>query len=315
LLPELPENLEAAAEEVRRNCLQALAAPYFQELEMRLQHSGQADDACVRAIAAVNDELATLEPMKRLLTAFGGEIAGGIGERFLVLKTILRSLPSVSTLNVAGGVKRYFYESFQDFAVNEASHAWCRAGRFSFVVICKKATLRIFPGGEFYWEISGFPRSWLKLIPPRSLSAALLFFATKFKGFAPAFFFHLDPGRRVRALSPATLNACYLLMAECLELQPEIKGILTIGWLHSPDTHAISPHLAWRNQAIAENGGFVSRINGPVEHELVFHRSPERRKAFEAGRFTPTNGLVLWASADMRKWAAAQRKAATGTGT
>ena len=34
------------------------------------------------------------------------------------------------------------------------------------------------------------------------------------------------------------------------------------------------------------------------------HRSPERRQAYEAGTFTPTEALVIWPRAAMLTWAA-----------
>ena len=276
------------------------------EFRALLDRAGRTVDECVALIRQVGDDAASLAPVKAFIDQVTADapIAVGVPERFMILQAILACLPAVPQQRLAPAVQAHVYDGFKEFAVNEARHQWCRAGTFSFTVIAKKATLRIFAGGEFYWEVSGFPRSWLAQVMPDSLPRALYFLATRFKGFRPAYFFHLDPGRRVRALSPDGLNACYYRMAQCLELQPEVKGILTVGWLHSPDTYTVSPHLAWRNQTVLENGGFVGRINHPAENHLVFHRSPERRKAFEEGRFTPTSGLVLWAAADMRRWAA-----------
>ena len=66
--------------------------------------------------------------------------------------------------------------------------------------------------------------------------------------------------------------------------QPEIRGLITASWLHSPDTLAVSPHLAWLNTVFLENGGHVLPL-GPADLDSgVLHRSPERQQAYEAGR-------------------------------
>jgi hypothetical protein len=307
-VPTSIEALHETAAAVRLACEGALARPYMSEFHALLDRSRHTVDECVRLVRHVSDDAATLAPLTAVIAEVtaGTPVAVGVPERFMILQAILANLEAIPGLRLAPAVQACIYEQFAEFAANEARHAWCRAGTFSFMVVAKKATLRIFAGGEFYWEVSGFPRSWLPKVAPESLPQVLWYLTTKFKGVRPAYFFHLDPGRRVRALSPDGLDACYRRMAQCLALQPEVRGILTVGWLHSPDTHRISPHLAWRNQTVLDNGGVVARIDLPVEHPLVFHRSPERRKAFEEGRFTPTNGLVLWAAADLRRWAARQ---------
>ncbi len=298
---------QSRAEQARESCRAALEAPAMLAVGQMLTAAGRSVKDGTALIAQVGDAA----PTQTAVSEFARSLPGadrqpeGAVERFLALHTILEHLDRVKQLPVAAGVKALFYDEFARFAADESTSEWCRAGAFSFIVLCKKASLRIFPAGELYWEVSGFPRSWLSHIPLASLPKALHFFATRFRGFRPAFYFHLDPGRKNRILSPVELDRSYYLMAKSLELQPEAKGILTVGWLHSPDTHRVSPHLAWRNKIFEENRGFIGTIKGPVDLNLVFHRSPERRKLYEQGKFKPTNGLILWAREDMRAWAAA----------
>lgn len=89
-----------------------------------------------------------------------------------------------------------------------------------------------------------------------------------------------------------------------MALQPEIKGLITASWLHSPDTFAVSPHLKWLNDVFLQNGGYVFPL-GPADIDGgVLHRSPERQQAYEAGTFKPTEALVIWPRQAMLAWAA-----------
>jgi hypothetical protein len=92
-------------------------------------------------------------------------------------------------------------------------------------------------------------------------------------------------------------------MARSLEMQPRVHGFLTSSWFHSPATHAITPHLAWLNEVPLRNGAIVATM-GPADPECgVLNRSPERRQAYEQGRFKPTLGLVVWPRDAMIDWA------------
>ena len=94
-------------------------------------------------------------------------------------------------------------------------------------------------------------------------------------------------------------------MACSMELQPDIKGLVASSWFRSPDTHRVSPHLAWVNTVVVENGGFAA-VRGKADPNCgVFVRSQTRRQLYERGEFTPTIGLVLWPRKAMLRWAAA----------
>jgi hypothetical protein len=92
-------------------------------------------------------------------------------------------------------------------------------------------------------------------------------------------------------------------MARSMELQPDIKGLVASSWFRSPDTHRVSPGLAWVNTVVLENGGFVA-VRGRARPDCgVFVRSPTRRRLYERGEFTPTIGLVIWPRRALLKWA------------
>ena len=123
----------------------------------------------------------------------------------------------------------------------------------------------------------------------------------------PVFFSHLNPMRKQTALSEREALRWYALMAEAMRLQADVRGFAACSWFRSPDTHAVSPHLAWLSDVFLSNGGIVVAA-GPADPDCgVFHRSATRLRMYQAGRFKPTEGLVMWPRAAMLTWAAAHR--------
>ena len=115
---------------------------------------------------------------------------------------------------------------------------------------------------------------------------------------------HLANRRTTRnVLLEIELNRSYFRVAMAMKLQRRVKGFFTTAWFYSPDTLEISPHLAWMNKVFIDNGGMIFRLGPAPLDSGVFERSPERKKAYQEGRFTPTMGLVLWPRREMIKWA------------
>lgn len=298
--------LAALIEEVRQSCEQSLQHREMVWLEESLRRSGRTRRDCAALVSRVNDDDITpgaIAEFKRSLTG-GKETEEGLVERFLILHGVLEFVGRIPELPVVSTVKKLFCEQFLSFARDEASKARYRSDSFLFVVMGKQASLRLFPAGELYWEVGGLPRSRLLKLPPLSLPIAVYFLYTKFKGVKPAFFYHLNPLRKIKILVPKEMHKSLYLMAKSLALQPQVKGIYTTGWLQSPDTIRASPHLAWRNKVFEENGGLILGMKEEGIHKLVFENSPERKKLYEEGKFKPTNGLVMWAAQDALRWAA-----------
>jgi hypothetical protein len=228
-------------------------------------------------------------------------------ERVLLLRAWARSLDQVPSLPLPDSVKRLIGEEVQ-FVAAPPPIALPRfeLDTSGFVAFSKLATLRRFPAGQFHWEVSGFPRSWLFKVPLRALPMVTYYLAVRMRGFAPAIVIHLNANRKDRAaLLERESNRSYFRMAQSVALQPEIRGLVTSSWLHSPDTMAVSPHLTALNRVFLENGALVTAMGAADVNSGVFARSPERRRLFEEGRFKPTNGLVVWPRAEMLRWATA----------
>jgi hypothetical protein len=238
----------------------------------------------------------------------------GAFERVVILRHAVRSLQDIPTLPVSEDVKRLFCEEYSYVAAPSARTRF-DVTRGSFVALCETATLRRFPAGQLHWNLSGLPRAWLLKVPGRSRLPLLYWIAFKLNGFGPVFFSHLNAHRKNRyVMTENESNRSYHRMAESLRLQPRVKGLVTSSWFHSPDTFTVSPHLAWMNRTVQQNGGLVV-VMGPADPDSgVLTRSPERKKAYEAGAFKPTTGLVIWPRDAMLAWAARHPEFSTQEG-
>jgi hypothetical protein len=293
--------LTTLIEETRLAIARSLAEPELARVAAALD--GPAGDTCDRLTETVTTDNGVQARLKELRVQLLGEITGGPFERVLVLRQAERALTRMGALPVGDDCKRLFCEEFQ-YVAQPPVRAKFDVTRGSFVTLCEVATLRRFPAGLFHWTNSGLPRSWVAKVTGRDRLRLLYWVARKLKGFGPVFFPHLNPNRKQRWLTELAANRSYYCMAQSLILQPDVKGMVASSWLRSPDTYAVSPELAWMNKTILENGG-LAVVMGPADPGSgVLTRSPTRQKAYEAGVFKPTNGLVIWPRDAMIAWAA-----------
>jgi hypothetical protein len=259
--------------------------------------------ATLPSVRTFDGAVKRLIQLKQTLARTGLPVGSGAFERFLIVSASVESLGRLDQLPLDGRVKQLVLDNFHRYAAATVPEPF-DVSRASFIAMGQIATLSRFPAGQLDWEVSGIPRSWLA----RARWGALPRFASSvvvgLRGFKPLFFSHVNPNRRNQGtlLERESLRS-YHRMARSMERQPEIRGLVTASWLHSPDTHAVSPHLAWLNDVFLQNGGHIVPL-GRVDAECgVLHRSPERRQAYEAGTFVPTEALVIWSRQAMLAWA------------
>lgn len=292
----------------RDSCEAALEEPDLRELGQALATRGLARAAISRIVAAVTEDRSSLVPLQQLKDEIARQQPADapLFQRLVLLNAALEHLPTVQSLPVPESVKQFFYDEFGFFASEPgAAAARFAFGNAAFGAMCKIATLRRFPAGQFHWEISGVRRSDVLAVPPRHLPATLAFVAARMRGFGPVFFSHLNWRRPHRSLLEDEAIRSYFRMAKAIELQPEMKGFAACSWFRSPGTHAVSPHLAWLSRVFLDNGGFVVEAGPDDPTGGVLHRSKTRQRLFEAGAFKPTKGLVMWPRKAMIAWAAA----------
>ena len=283
----------------------ALASPELRVVARALERVGSNVDECVRETARITEVVTTWDRLEALRDIVRSEVdvAPGAFERFVLGHAALRWEEALRSSPVSPAVKHITCSGLARFAIDRAIPD---VPTSQFVALCKLATLRRFAAGQFDWERSGLPRSWLLRVRPFSaLTRILSLVALEWRAFAPVFFVHMPATRPVHALLEREALKSYFRMAQSMALQPDVKALIASAWLHSPATFEISPHLAWLNKTFADHGAVIA-TTGPATPDCgVFDKSLERQRAFDEGRFKPTMGLVVWRRSDMLAWAGA----------
>jgi hypothetical protein len=293
--------------ETEQMCDESLRLPEMLDVADALGRLGIGPARCLSLVSSVTESDESREPVRALkasLTQLGAEPGDGHLERFLLIRSAIETLRTLPGAPVTDYVKASICDEFRFFAFpGGVSGIEFDVDRSGFVAMCKVATLRRFPAGQFAWEVSGVARSHVLRVRPWELPRVASFLAIKMKGLGPVFFSHLNARRKNRSLLEDEANRSYYQMAKSLELQPSVKGFAASSWFRSPDTHRVSPRLAWLSDVFLENGGLVATA-GPVDPDCgVLYRSPTRQQLYESGQFKPTRGLVLWPRKEMIAWA------------
>lgn len=237
---------------------------------------------------------------------FGERASNAVLERCLLLQTAAEYGGSFARASMGEGVLSCLADELRFLSMpDDQEAAKLLAPSDHFVTMAKIVTLRRFPAGQLHFERSGIPLSWSTRLGPRRLTTLLLFLLRRTRGRRPFFFHHLAWRRGNRLfLSEREQNRSYWRIAQALALHPDVKGLLTESWLHSPDTFEVSSHLAWLNKPFLEHGGLVLRLGAASADSGVFAASRERRRLYAEGRFRPTTAMVIWPRAAMLEWAA-----------
>jgi hypothetical protein len=297
-------------EEAVAICQERLSETEFGALREVLQRIGKSPSDCHRMVAAIGESIGSQQPVMELKAAAErlqpGITKGGTLERYLIVNSAVLIADSIPKLRIPGSVKNLYSNEFLFFAQPDSRSRWMFClGQYRFAEMCKVASLRRFPAGQLQWEISGFAKRHLLRMAPRDVLRVLGFIATKLKGFAPCIVTHVN-GRRKNShvLLESAQNKAYYRIAKAMELQTEIRGLITASWLHSPATHKVSPHLAWMNEPILESGGLIVDVGPDNPENGALAGSSERKQLWDKGRFVPRMAAVIWPREAMLRWAA-----------
>ncbi len=224
-------------------------------------------------------------------------------ERALLMLASQYAAARVPGLPVDDHVKELFAEEFEFFANPPA--AWLPRFRHDDVryrEMVRVATLRRFPAGQFHWELTGLPRSWV--IKTHRVWTLLRHVVGRMGGFSPLFEFHINARRTNRLLLlEKEANFSYYLAAKSMEKQPAIRGLMLSSWLYCESTAQVSPHLAWL-RSVPQDAGALAIDLGPVAEDAGFLvGSRDRRAKYEQGLYRPKLGCVLWPRANLISWA------------
>jgi hypothetical protein len=164
--------------------------------------------------------------------------------------------------------------------------------------------LKLLPCGSELVDIySGVPRSILFRDDLQQFVRCTRFFLLKGNGFRPWYESHWDR-RFIRSFTPQDYNQCYLRIAELLELNPAIKGMMGSSWWFDPALESISPNLTFLRKVPLDNGAQLFRVGtSAATTRAATHLSAERRRLYESGKYLPTIYLLAWTRKDLLDWA------------
>jgi hypothetical protein len=226
-------------------------------------------------------------------------------QRYLLIETALSNLDKLEGLAVCSAVKCLICDEFRFYAnPPERDINLFEISGHPFSSFCKVALLERFPAGQYDWEVSGFPRSWIRRLPKTSILNVTRFIAIKMKGFAPCMEPHMPtrPPHSTLILERRSDKAFYR-MARSVEVNPAMKGLVAFSWLYSPDTLRVSPHLSFISKPFVESGALITTVGRAAEDSGFLIGSVERKRLYEKGEFKPTMGAVLWSREQMIRWA------------
>ena len=301
-------NLSARIEQARSLCQQALTDSYVAHAEHFFARRGLTEQARIELLqASARSDKATpqLLALRDWLESESGLAAeSGVFERALLVRAALPAIDQISKLPVDETVKHLYCKEFAFYAKPpESAHSRFSLQAYPFIAMSKIVLLKSFPAGPLHWEASGFPRSWFVRVAPQFMARTYQFLALKTRGFKPFFVPHLAATRQKQPfLIEREYFAAFYRAAMALEKQPPIKALMAGSWLHSVETHRVSPHLSFMNRPYIEAGGIYTDLGPASPNDGFLAGSKERAELYHAGKYKPTFGVVMCTSKQAIAW-------------
>jgi hypothetical protein len=172
-------------------------------------------------------------------------------------------------------------------------------------------THRFIPiGAEFVEPDAGVPRSAALRGGARQLLAGALFMLLRARGFKPFFALHAHP-LALQDFNPEGWNRSYHRLAELLEKNPEVKGMISASWFLDPQLKTISPRLRYLREVPEHNGAAFFFLGHDREGDSgALAKSATRRGLFEQGRYVPAIFMRVWLRRDILAWSRRNRSGA-----
>ena len=236
--------------------------------------------------------------------------------RAAFLRTALQQLvehgrPRIGALRLPDTVKALIEREYRRI---EKDFTRAAAAHYDLAIHSMRCDFRIagfgrIPAGVEHLEINGVPRrlAWSGGIA-QGVRAASVF--ARAGGWAPFYETHFTHGVRPHTFllvyTPETLAAWHRNVAECLRMNPHIRGLQTTSWWYDPQLARVAPHLTFLREGSLAHGA-VSLRSGSTEgaQRYAIANSPERRRLYDAGEYMPVSYAMVWTRDALLRWAAA----------
>ncbi len=282
---------------IREELQQFLASP---EISVFPGGAGIIADQAPLVLDTIVKSRAIPEYLENLLSRSGD--AEPLLGRWILAQSALRSLGRIAELPVTDEVRQLILRDYRLIAaVSPGRDALFLLRGREFRELAEIVLLKRFVAGQLHWNISGVPRSWPFKMKWRD-ALRTVDAVRRMGGWAPCFEAHI-PTRGSSFLMEREYKQCYLRMAQSMELQLAIRGIIGSSWIHSEETMRISPHLQWLNNLFLENGGLLVHMGeAPVDSGFLVG-SRQRKQLYDSGEYRPRNAMFLWPRAAFLNWA------------
>lgn len=223
--------------------------------------------------------------------------------RFALLAAVPAAAARVERLAVDGSVKRNICQVLGRLPALARNLDF---GGWDFHELAQAVTLQRFPAGQHNWVVGGAGRAPLVRMRVRPAHAVRLLHevTSRYAGFAPVASIHLNPWRDRPVILRSEACRSFYRIARSMELQPRLKGIQGMSWLHAEGLREVTPHLAWARDLFVENGAFTAEMEVAPPDCGMLTGSAQRKDLYESGAFRPRVTLVLWHRDDVLDWAA-----------
>ena len=164
------------------------------------------------------------------------------------------------------------------------------------------------PVGVEHIELGGVPRRLLWTgNAAQAISVAKVLIEAG--GAAPFYSAHLTHGIKpwafLMAYNSDTLAAWHRHVAECLQLNPRVRGLIASSWWYDPQMVRVAPHLAFLREGSLAHGAILAAA-GPTDgsRALAVANSPERAQLVASGAYQPSTFSVIFTRQALLRWAA-----------
>ena len=269
--------LDAAAAAAQQRDRDFLASPFAAEAE-RL---GQTDGVAARA-----------EFLRAMLGAL-----------------IERNRPRIAALHVPAAVRTLFEKEYRRIEKDLAARD---DGHFDLGSHSVRCDFRIvgfgrIPVGVHHIEVGGVPRRlvWSGGMTQILRASAVL---ARAGGWAPFYVSHFSHGIKPHAFllvyTPEAQIAWHRNVADCLRLNPDIRGLLATSWWYDPQLARVAPHLRFLREGSIAHGA-IQLKSGSTEgaRRFAVANSAERQKQYATGEYVPVSYAMVWTRDALLRWA------------
>jgi len=274
-------------------------------------------EACFDLVLGIPYDPRRVEAARRLKEDAGKRGCGGAYaiERFLALQACLVALPRLMQAPLPDSVKRQFCITCRYIATLQEPDERLALEGPAFAELAQIVTLRRHHAGQCSFDVLRMPLAWFLKAHPLDVPGFLFEVCFRMRGVTPVIEPHINYWRANQiALLKREHERAIWRIAQYVEAQPEVKGLITSSWLYGVETGEESPHLSWLREFYAGRNARIIDAGPALEDAGFLVGSERRRELYARGLFRPRETIVLWSRADMLAWARRHPELADGAG-